>query len=37
MKIDDYFIAAVTRQILGNVTDEWFAEDWNCRLGAVFG
>ena len=37
VKVDDHFIATVARNIFRNVTNQWLAQDWNCRFGAIFG
>ena len=36
MKIDYNLIDSVAGEILGDITDEWLSENWNCGFGAVF-
>src|SRR6185503_138725 len=36
MKVDDYLIATVTREVFSNVTDEWLTQNGDGRFGAVF-
>src|SRR5215203_5205196 len=36
MQVYNYLVDAVRSEIFGDVTNEWFSENWYCRLGAVF-
>src|SRR6185369_3252196 len=36
MQVDDDVVETVARDVLRDVPDERFAEDWNCGLGAIF-
>ena len=36
MQVHHYLIDAVTGEIFGDVSDEWFSENWQRGFGAVF-
>src|SRR5689334_15751064 len=37
VQVNDDLVKAVARDVLGDVTDERFAEDWKRGFGAIFG